>query len=82
MNRSPHNQITDPEVINYLQRALFFDEIEIYWRENYGMCPGPIIDTLADMVPNTHIMEVNYVPLERVVEIWNGADIDDMWIKI
>jgi len=82
MNRSPHNQITDPEVINYLQRALFFDEIEIYWRENYGMYPGPIMDTLADMVPNTHIMEVNYVPLERVVEIWNGADIDDMWIKV
>ena len=69
MNRSPHNQILDPEVIDYLLRALFFDEVEIYWRENYGMCPGPIIDTLADMVPNTHIMEVNYVPLERIVEI-------------
>lgn len=82
MNRLFANQITDPKVVDYLQRALFFDEVEIYWRENHGMCPGSVIDALTVMLPNAHIMEVNYVPAVRIVEIWNGADIDDMWIKI
>lgn len=82
MNRLLANQITDPKVVDYLQRALFFDEVEVYWREHHGMCPGSVIDTLSVMVPNTHIMQVNYVALARIVEICNGADIDDMWVKI